>query len=476
MKLLNYKFLLVVTIAFFVIGCSKDFIEKSPYDSIPSDQALNSEDALQNALNGAYSDLRSTTLDGSLFGRDFPVVGDLQADNTFVETKNSGRYLSQYNYSVTVTDGVAEESWDDSYTGILRANQIINANVSGEAINAIKAQAYAIRALLYFKLVNIYAKPYTDSRDNLGVPLVLTYSPYALPSRNTVGEVYDQIVSDLTTAFLSAPDYASSATLSKYAIEGLLAKVYLYEGDNAKALQAAADVINNSGFTLVTPGDYYAYWSNPADRTDQVETLFEVDADIIKNNGFDDLGAIYINGYQDIYASKQLYNLYSETDVRKSLLIPGKTKGGADAILVNKFPNAQNADRDNLKVMRLSEIYLIAAEAAAATNETTAKSYLNELLKQRDPDFAGYTSTGATLLNNIVTERRKELAFEGDRLYDLNRLKLPIMREQNAGAIPAGAGNANLTIPYPDSRRVAPIPQNEIQANPNIAKQQNPGY
>ncbi len=68
------------------------------------------------------------------------------------------------------------------------------------------------------------------------------------------------------------------------------------------------------------------------------------------------------------------------------------------------------------------------------------------------------------------------MAFEGDRLYDLNRLKLDITRLSNPGAIPAGPANINLSVPFPNDRRLAPIPQYEIQANPTIAGQQNPGY
>ena len=207
-----------------------------------------------------------------------------------------------------------------------------------------------------------------------------------------------------------------------------------------------------------------------------VETMFEVDADAINNNGFDDLGGIYNNGYQDIYASQQLVDLYSADDVRTSVLITGTTKSGAPATIVNKYPNATNSDRDNLKVIRLSEVYLVAAEASLPDDEPGALNYLNLLVSMRDPGFAGYASGGAQLLNDIVQERRKELAFEGNRLFDLNRLKLPIMRIDNAGAIPAGQNNINLTIPYADYRRIYPIPLSEIQANPNIAGQQNPGY
>ena len=473
MKKITNKFSIIFSAVVVVLsGCSKEFTEKVPFDAIPINAALSTESGLDNALNGNYASLRTA----NLFGRNFPVTGDLMADNSFVETKNSGRYLTQYNYTSIANDGVFTGMWSSSYRGIMGANQIINATITGGNVATIKAQALAIRALLYFKLINIYAKPYTEDPTALGVPIVLTYDPYKLPTRNTVTEVYGQIVNDLQAAFAGAPDYRGSVYLSKYAIEALLAKVYLYMGDNLKAKAAAKDVIDNGGFTLLSAADFNSYWADPMGETSKGETLFEVDADVVNNNGFDDLGGIYINGYQDLYASSQLTSLYSASDVRLNWFVAGNTKSGAAAKKVNKYSNAQNGDRDNPKVMRLSEVYLIAAEASLTSSESDALMYLNMLMAQRDPAFTGYTSTGAALLADIVQERRKELAFEGDRLYDLNRLKQTITRVQNGGAIPAGTGNVNLTITYPDNRRVGPIPQNEIQANINIASQQNPGY
>jgi starch-binding outer membrane protein, SusD/RagB family len=474
MKRTINKFLTVSLLALFSLGaCKKGFFDRVPADGIPDDEALSTENAMEGALNGAYSALRAV----GLYGRDIPVIGDLHADNTFVETKNSGRYLQWYDYSVSSNDGSATAMWGGAYIAIQRVNRIIAADVTGGRVPEIKAEARAIRALMYFNLVRTYGKPYSEDPNAPGVPLILTYDPYFLPeSRNTVGEVYTQIISDLQAAYTDGPEFSVSGKLSKYAIGGLLAKVYLNKGEYANALTAAADVINNGEFTLVTPAAFEGYWENPAARTDAVETMFEIDADVISNNGFDDLGAMYLNGYTDIYASRQLFDLYAATDIRKSLLLEGTTKNGAAAVLVLKYPNANNDDRDNLKVLRLAEVYLIAAEAAYRTNdEATAKDYLNDLMAQREPGKV-YASTGDQLLTDIITERRKELAFEGDRLFDLNRLKMPIVRIVNAGAILAGPGNVNLTIPYPDNERIAPIPQAELQANPFLADEQNAGY
>jgi hypothetical protein len=126
---------------------------------------------------------------------------------------------------------------------------------------------------------------------------------------------------------------------------------------------------------------------------------------------------------------------------------------------VNKYSNA-NGNYGLKKVLRLSDVYLISAEAGARLNKPDALTKLNTLVKQRDPSKV-YASTGAQLVNDIITERRKEFAFEGDRFFDLNRLKLPIPR---TAEYPTGP------IPYGSPKRVLPIPQDELNVNPNIVQ------
>ena len=466
---INYLAILVLGVGLALGSCSKSFVDKSSPTNLSMTEALSTPELLKTDLNGLYAELRNV----DQFGRDFPVLGDLEADNTFLEDRNTGRYVYQFAYSVPITDGATQAMWQESYNGILQANQIIDAPVTGSDAAATKAQAYALRGLLYFKLVNIFGQPYTSDSTGMGVPLVLHYDVTAEPGRATVAQVYHQIISDLRTALVSAPDYTSSIFISKYAVEGLLARAYMYMGDYADAAVAAVDVIGNSPFTLVSAGAYKSFWADAGVQTSATEVMFEIDADAINNNGFDDLGGIYINGYQDIYCSLQLALLYSATDVRTQVLLGGTTKGGQPAFLVNKFPNAENTDRDNLKVIRLAEVYLIAAECEARLgNDGNAQDYVNSLAETRDPVFTGYTDVGAALVTDIVTERRKELAFEGDRKYDLNRLGLSIDRGSNKGAA-AGDG---ISIPFPFDYRVAPIPQQEILRNQTIAKQQNPGY
>jgi starch-binding outer membrane protein, SusD/RagB family len=467
MFLKNKYFFLQSMVLIALIGfssCKKSFLDVQPPTSLLTPQALATEADLQVAVRGMYSGMRSS----NLYGRNSIVFGDVMADVSYVSPQNSNRFVNQFNYAPTLTEGTG--IWTTAYTVILRANNIINSNVTANVnVNQYKGEAYAARALMYFELIRFFAKPYTDDADGPGVPIVLTYDPNGLPARNKIREVYTQIVNDLNQAYGLMTLFTNSSYLSKYAAKGLLAKVYLTMGDYANAKTAALDVINNSGFTVVGTSNHASYWSNAVPRTDKLETLFEVSSDATSNAGTDALAYIYSQaGYGDLMAAHDLYSSYAAGDVRTAYLIT-KFRGGENAWTVEKYSNTNNAsDKDDIKILRLSDVYLIAAEASYATNnEADARTYLNYVVTRRVPGFTGYTSTGAILLSDILNERKKELAFEGDRLHTLNRLKLPIQRGIDYPA-------AVRTIAYWDYRRILAIPLEEIQANPNIG--QNDGY
>ena len=464
-KIIKYKLLMVIAIAMVLPACKKDFLEKFPPTALTPELALATEADLQTALMGTYAGLRPT----DFFGRTVPVFGDLNADNAYVSLTNSGRYTLFNTNNFTIADGNVIGFWRAAYTAILRANNIINSSIASNAnIDQYKGEAYAIRALSYWYLVRYFAKPYTDDPNALGVPIVLTYDPQLKPSRNTVTEVYTQIINDLNKAYSLMTQFANSTQFSKYAAKGLQAKVYLSMGDKTNAKTAALDVINNSGFTVVPSAGYVTYWGVLTPRTDKVETLFEVSSNSTANNGFDALANIYNQaGYGDLLMADDLYSLYEAADIRKSLYTPG-TRGGIPAVFANvKYPGTFGGEISDTKILRLSDIYLIAAEASLPGNETDAKTYANYITSRRGA--TAIASTGTQLFEDIITERRKELALEGDRYLDMQRLKRDITRSTN---FPASARS----IPYSNFRRLLPIPQAEMDANPNIRSQQNPGW
>ena len=463
-------YVLVVTV-FMLASCKKSFLNREPYGALPTDQSITNAADMRPALNGVYSTLRSP----NLFGRTISLVGDLLADNVYISTTNSNRYLQFFQVNYVITDNDITDLWQTAYNAILDANNVINSTLTGtEDIDQYRGEALSLRALMYFELVKFFAKPYTVDPNALGVPLVLTYDPFVKPNRLRVSEVYTQIEKDLKQAIPLLNMDRSSGYFTKYAAKALLARMYLFKGDWANALATAEDVINNSGYSLLALNQVPGYWGSNTPRTDNLETLFEVVFDLVGNAGNNSLAYFYDQngGYGDALAAQALYNTYTATDVRRSLILTSSPTRG-NVKVVNKYPNSSQPDKDEVKILRMSEVFLIAAEAAFQTNnETLALTYLNAVATKRDPSFTGYSSTGANLLNDILLERRKELAFEGHRYWDLARYNRDVVRVNLSGnyiGVP-------LVITTTNFRRILPIPQSEVDANPNIRNQQNPGY
>ncbi|MGZ3937448.1 MAG: RagB/SusD family nutrient uptake outer membrane protein [Flavisolibacter sp.] len=493
----------ILAISVGLASCKKSFLNRDPYNAVPLSSAIQSESDLSVALNGVYASLRNT----DLFGRTLPVKGDLMADNSFVTTANSNRYITLNTFTIGPADAYALAIWTNGYIVIKNANNVIKAGtgLTGSAnVNQYLGEAYATRALMYFEMVRNFAHAYTVAPDDPGIPIVsdsLVFDPTITayrPARNSVREVYTKVIADLEKAYTLMTLYRGTGYFSKYAARALEARVYQNMGDWANAKTVALDVINNSGWVLLSPTAYVnpsgnlgtsgssssntyspgGYWANPSVQTStKNETFFEVASDLLSNNGFDQIGYIYLQvggGYGDILATDTLYNLYSATDVRRGLIprAPANYRSGqsGNVNLNYKYPNPANGtDKDETKIIRLADVILIAAEAYYNLgDEANANLYLNKVAKQRDPSFAGWADTGPQVLEDILIERRKELAFEGQRLWDLVRLKRTWIKVKNQNPL------STLTVTFDNPQLIFPIPQAERDANPNIT--QNPGY
>lgn len=451
-------------------SCKDDFLDQQPYSSVPVGTAITNAEELQAAVNGMYASLRSF----EALGRNIPILGDLKADNIWISTQNRGSYLTQNAYTMPATAAEATEMWRTLYTSILRANTVINAELVATSpanqttINQLKGEAYAIRALCHFELVKQFAQPYTVDPNALGVPVVTVFDQNANPARNTVGEVYTQVVADLNEAFNLMTANKNSSYMTKYAAKALQARAYLFMGDYAKSREAALEVVNSGGFSLVSASGYVGYWSNPSPASNKVETIFEISNDGVNNQGTNSLAYFYDQqGYGDMLATNELYNLYEEDDVRKDVIIVGERGNDKPAYIVNKYTNTTNAaNKDEVKIIRYAEVLLTLAESYARTgSEDLALETLNKVATTRGA--SAYESSGTQLIEDILTERRKELAFEGHRYWDFMRLNRVINRTDQH---PAGARVIELN----NHRRIQPIPQGELDANPNMKP--NPGY
>src|ERR1700742_4654382 len=147
MQTKNYLYIVLAGLVI-LSSCKKTFLDQAPPTGVPVSTSILTANDMADAVNGMYVAMKSS----SLFGRDCPVLGDLLADNTYVSSTNSGRYLSENNYSFIATSGEASDMWDQGYYSILQANRIIAAPVTGTDANELKGEAYIARALVYLEL------------------------------------------------------------------------------------------------------------------------------------------------------------------------------------------------------------------------------------------------------------------------------------------------------------------------------------
>lgn len=461
----------MLAIVMLTASCSESFLDIDPEQSVAAESAVVDLVTLQTALYGTYSKLQNN----NYYGRTMYIIPELMADNLYLSSRNTGRYLEYENFVVSERNGEAEGLWEKGYEVIVNATRAIeggkaiqgSSTTQQNSINQLIGEAYALRALAHFDLVRMFAQPYNFTADasHLGIPVITEVNiVQTSPSRNTVKEVYTQINSDLTAALGLMQTLKGKGIFSVGAVKGLLARVALYQEDEVNAIKYSSEVIATGGYSLIANKDYATLWSTELNN----ETLFEIVFTISDNEGSNSLGHFFsVSGYADALVPTELYSLYETQDVRRTAITSGaKPSAEKAAFFVNKFPKGTAAD-DNIKILRLAEQYLIRAEAYAKEGENTlAQNDLNVILKRANANAANATETGDALLSRILEERRKELAFEGHRLFDLNRNKKGVKIIQSEKSI---------TVSYPSDKFILPIPLKEINSNPNI-KPQNTGY
>lgn len=467
----------IVYIAVLLAGATfsscNDFLEEEPVLSQSNELTLSEFKGLDDATAGLYSRLNSYYW----YGGSHVLMYELSSGNARnpITYAGSGRYTqnTKWNYNESSTSSI----WYYAYYTIAAANNVLNnlegkenAEVTAQMINNVKAEALAMRAFCYFDLVKVFAQPYTYDKSALGVPVVLV-TEMGLPARNTVEEVYAQIVSDLTTAeSLMGDNYSregvidEAACFNKTSIQALLSRVYLYMGEWQKAADYATVVINSGKYSLLSGDDYLAMFTqNTAVEGDEI--IFEMYSSI-KNSYWDGSGweqMAYIttpgdggNGSADVCASEDLIALFSEDDIRAKLY---ELKNNLDWFTL-KYAGKEGSSipkENNTPIIRLSEMYLNRAEAiynGAVIAGVTAANDLSTLATKRGIAASSPSETA------ILEERRRELAFEGHFFFDLKRTGNGVVRKDGAG----------VDVPFPSNKWAMPIPKSECDANPNMVQ------
>lgn len=462
-------------------SCS-DFLTEEPKQEQSNELTFATFDGVNKAAAAMYGMFQSD----AWYDGEFTLMSELRCGNAKNPTSvpGSGRYRSdtQWIYSAHSTSPL----WSYAYYTIARANNVINnlddkvgKDATQQQVNNVKAEALFIRALCYFDLVTTYCQPYNYNAtedDKMGVPLVLV-TENGKPARDSKENVYNQIVADLLQAeSIMADDYVRSgvtdkaATPTKPAIQALLSRVYLYMNKWQEAADYATKVISNKKYELA-PADAYAAMFSAATAPEGGEIIFEVYGSD-KNEYWDNSGWAHLpyitttddqGSHGDVCATKDLYDLYSEGDVRKSMF-----KQHGNDYFPTKYsgkPKDSDPKYTNVPILRLSEMYLNRAEAiinGASVQGVTAESDLRKIATVR-----GASQTAAATKQGVFDERRRELAFEGHITADYARCNKSMTRKDFDDS-------KNKDVAFPSYMWALPIPNRERTANPNVA--QNPGY
>lgn len=490
---------------FSLTSCSNGWLDVSPYDGVKSESALTSTEALESARIGMYKALKGSSSFVDYYGRNMFVYGDVRGEDVqYNAAYGSNRARFYYTMEYTTPDDFTQETaiWQSPLITIGRANRIIaavdggkigDASSDSSTVAQYKNEAKVVRALCLFDLTRVYGEPYLkDNGASLGAPIDTTVYDYNIQvGRSTVADCYTQVIKDLTEAIVSGalPTVKTQGYINKWAAEALLSRVYLSKGDYKNALSVSEDIINNSPYKLWTRDQYVSAWGNN-DTNHTNEMLFEF---VITNtqDWVDREGYAYLTvenskslenpGYGDIVITKAFSDslLTDPQDIRNDIVTAAtaddKNMFGGRKVYLTKFPMGRYND---IPVLRLSEVYLNAAEAAFDEGDkVTAAKYLNAIIENRTTDVSKEVSASSITAQRIYMERRKELVGEGQRYFDALRRGETITRYTSTadrGWHSILNSDARVIDTWTSKKALPLIPSYEMSAN--LKMQQNPRY
>lgn len=468
-----YNILLLLAVVIFT-SC-EDQLEIRSEDDVSPEVALGTPSTIEGLVLGLYGQAQNV----AAFNGGPQTATEFQSDNSVF--KGSFPTLRAiYDYTTQADNTSINGYWFQNFDVIESSNFVINNlppveldDLSEETKNQYLAEARFMRALTMFNLSEYFGQPYQVAQGaSLSIPIILqdfrgdNVEDFQGP-RNTLNDVYAQIAIDLDFAITNLPEsYASNGDTRGRATSGaakaLLARLDLYREMNPSAAQLATDVIDSPVYSLASGFDFYDALTS--------EDVFTLINDAINGQGtigYSDLLNPTPEARGDAPFSPNLIAAYQEEagDLRFSELTQVGTdaQGDTAAIFTTKFDDGNNLS-DNAPIIRITEMYLIRAEANLKAGTSIGATPLSDINKLRSR--AGLSPLASVTIEDIVRERRKELAFEGGhRRSDLLRNGMKLRRPGQLNEAKSNVG---------DPLTIFPIPTREIDLNPSL--EQNPGY
>ena len=535
MKIISYKNIVALgTTLMLATACS--VTDLTPIDALSESTAYQTPERIELAVAGVYDGAQSGFYAGGAvrgypFGAAHLQQGDVRGEDM---VSVAAFYGVTYNTTYDATSPNNGFFWQTAYAMINRANVVIDgirkAPTGGSLTDAVKnsyeGELRLLRAMGHFYLLANFSRPFGDNptaaaggipyrEQPVGTSTGVSVDEASKQGRNTVAECYDKMLADLDFAEtnLSATRAKNGITrATKGAAIALKTRIRLHQNNFAQVIAEANKLVPVTG-NLVSPIGGYQLTATPmgpfaAGNKANVESILSIENNDVDNGGQNGAApAMYIastaGGRGIVGISPIIWNqpFFPADDFRKSTNMvqqDGATSPGRGAMFSKKYADA-TARTDNAPIIRYAEVLLNAAEAIARTTtgvDARALQLLNVVRNRAVPAGAGrYTDvnlkTNQELIQAILNERRIEFLAEGMRWLDIHRLSTdPIF---TAGGIPSKASNTNVftalytnnptttfvrlaAIPYANFRFIWPLPIEEINNNPTLKTQQNPGW
>lgn len=472
-------------------ACNKKLDDITPHNVLFEDQEFSTPAGFTKTTIANYNSLTLTAYDSYWFNfSEFRGNNIRLVDVTSTSSSAAAQDVDAFNYTNSSSKdfGRSDAFWKASYKALLGINTVlkhVKDNETDSTILQAKGENLFLRAVVYFNLVRLYGRPYYQSpATNLGVPLILVpiTSQSDKPARATVAGTYQQIITDLTTSVKYFRQNKVNSFAGKYAAYALLSRVYLYMSGpfaqpNKQYAQLAASyadsVIAYGGYSLLQGADYAAYYNNS--NQGNAETIWAVNHDMATTNvpailyqptGQYAGSPFYVTGQAK--PSPDLLGLMSAADLRLGFYVKDKYPGNnTDTLSTLKYMYKYTSvytSRAPIHYLRLAEMYLNRAEARVKAGDNNGALADVNVIRTR-AGLAGVSGlSGQALFDEILLQRRIELAFEGHNSYDYFRNGLPMVRPYSS------FNSAALTIAPTDPKVVLRISDDILFENGNVTQ------
>ncbi len=450
----------ILCIASWFMSCD-DFTEVDmPVTELNSNAVFEQKSTAYAAMTDIYAKMREN---GVLTGKGTGISRDMGLYADELDWYGSQTLVTQsfYNNGLLPTALPLGNWWNHSYNQIYSANAVLEGVAASKTLapedkDRLSGEALFVRGLLHFYLLQLFGDvPYITTTD---------YTKNVNVARLSETEVYDKILADLNAADgLLSEEYLSTDRTrpNNFAVKAMLARVQLYNGDWAEAANSASAVLNATG-TYTLPADLSNFFVK-----ESTGTIWQFSPRTATRNT--DEGSTFIfNSAPPAAAAltNVLMGSFEPGDQRRAKWTRARSAGGTTWYHAYKYKKTTTStpQLEYSIVLRLSEMYLIRAEARARQGELIGAKEDIDVLRNKAGLLGTTAITQAEILDAVLQERRVEFFTEyGHRFMDLKRMgKLDTFL-------------SSLKASWQATDRLLPLPQKEINLNPNIGPQ-NPGY